>query len=183
MTDMDPKPESSPAATETAAPKAGLRNRGFLLAAAVSIGLVVAGAAAVASGIGSHRGGHHGLHRGGPERISFATDRALAFVDATPEQSEKIRTIVDRTVNDLAALRDEVEADRANAIALLRGPTIDRAAVEKFRADRIARIDAQSRQVTASILEVAETLTPDQRAKLADELGRLQERFRPPFAK
>ena len=51
----------------------------------------------------------------------------------------------------------------------MRAPTIDRAAVEKLRADQIAAFDAKSKKVVGAALDAAGQLTPEQRAKLVQQ--------------
>ena len=53
---------------------------------------------------------------------------------------------------------------------LLSAPTIDKAAVEKLRAERIAAIDEASKKAVAAVVEAAEVLTPEQRTKLVEEM-------------
>ena len=49
---------------------------------------------------------------------------------------------------------------------LLLVPTIDRAAIEKLRQERIAAADAASKEVTTALIEVAEILSVEQRKML-----------------
>lgn len=65
---------------------------------------------------------------------------------------------------------------RKQALELLAAPTIDRAAVEKMRLDAVAKFDAKSRTVAAGLLDIADQLTPEQRAKLAAHLDVLAQR-------
>jgi Spy/CpxP family protein refolding chaperone len=59
--------------------------------------------------------------------------------------------------------------DTHEAVAeIIAAPTIDRAAAEKLRSERIAAIDAASRKMTTALVEAAEVLTPEQRAKLVE---------------
>ena len=56
-------------------------------------------------------------------------------------------------------------------MAALRGaPTIDKAAVEALRAKRIAEVDEASKKAVAAVIEAAEVLTPEQRAKLVEDM-------------
>ena len=54
--------------------------------------------------------------------------------------------------------------------ALLTQDKVDRAEIEKFRAEQLALADAFSKRVSQAIGEAAEILTPEQRRKLADRL-------------
>ena len=49
-------------------------------------------------------------------------------------------------------------------------PTIDRAALEKLRADQIATHEAVSKQLVQAVADAADLLTPEQRRKISDML-------------
>jgi Spy/CpxP family protein refolding chaperone len=125
-------------------------------------------------GFGPHHMGRFG-HRfgGGPPDPAFIQDRAdrmvrhLAVeVDATPEQLEKLRAIVKAALNDLLPLRERTMTAHQQARTLMLQPTVDRAAIEKLRAERIADADAASKRLVQAIGDAAEVLTPEQRTKL-----------------
>jgi protein CpxP len=97
--------------------------------------------------------------------------RHLAIeIDATTEQQDKLRGIVRGAVKDLLPVRDKVLAARTTARELLTQQTIDRAAIEKLRADQIAIHDAASKRLVQAVADAAEVLTPDQRRKLSTML-------------
>jgi Spy/CpxP family protein refolding chaperone len=50
---------------------------------------------------------------------------------------------------------------------LLSAPTIDRAALEQLRSDRMADFDQASKVLVQTLADAADVLRPDQRAKLA----------------
>jgi Spy/CpxP family protein refolding chaperone len=91
-------------------------------------------------------------------------------IDATTEQQDKLRTIVHAAVKDLLPVREKVLAARASARDLLTQQTIDRAAIEKLRADQIAIHDAASRRLVQAVADAAEALTPEQRRKVSEML-------------
>jgi protein CpxP len=175
--------------------------RRLLLGGVVLGGLVTAGAvAAVAGGMKGEDGhgwgrgwGHHGWDRGGhgggpdggpgPERGLRMIGKALNFVDATPEQEKKIREIVETAFKDFGSMRQEMRGTRDEALNLFRAATVDRAAVEKLRVERLARMDDMSKKMANAAVEIAETLTPEQRVKLADEIDNMKSRWRGPFEK
>jgi Spy/CpxP family protein refolding chaperone len=98
--------------------------------------------------------------------------RHLAIeVDATAEQEAKLRSIAKAAVKDLVPMRERALAARQRARTLLTQPTVDRTAIEAFRAEQIALADAASRRIAQALADAAETLTPDQRRKLDDRLG------------
>lgn len=149
---------------------------GLAAAAVAGIGL----AAATGGEFGPGRFGH-GPGWGGPGwgghamhasmRHGFAErglERMLDGLDATPEQADKIRAIVEAAHDDLEPAMDGMRDTREKVAALLGAPTIDRAAAEALRAERVAAVDQASRRLTTAILDAAEVLTPEQRAKLVE---------------
>ncbi len=97
--------------------------------------------------------------------------RHLAIeIDATTEQQDKLRDIVRGAVKDLLPVRDKVLAARIAAREFLTQQTIDRAAIEKWRADQIAIHDAASKRLVQAVADAAEVLSPDQRRKLSTML-------------
>jgi protein CpxP len=91
-------------------------------------------------------------------------------IEATNEQQDKLKAIVHETVKDVLPARDKMLAARATARELLTQPTIDRAALEKLRADQIATHEAVSKQLVQAVADAADALTPDQRRKIIDML-------------
>ena len=91
-------------------------------------------------------------------------------IDATNEQQDKLKAIVHATVKDVLPVRDKVLAARATARELLSQPTIDRAAIEKLRAEQIATHEAVSKQLVQAVADAADALTPEQRRKIIDML-------------
>ena len=143
---------------------------------AIAAGLVAGGFALGAVSLASAQGMAYGDHwQGGPwhgARIGFfqhVVRGALENVGATTAQEDKIHDIVAATFTDLDQGADGRAALRKQVLDLLRAPTIDRAAVEKLRADQIAAIDAKSKRVVQAVLDVSAQLTPDQRTKLVRE--------------
>jgi Spy/CpxP family protein refolding chaperone len=126
-------------------------------------------------GFGSSLAGdwHSGLFDGILETVVQAhADRAVRHlaieIDATAEQQDKLRAIVRDAVKDLLPVREKMMAARGAARELLTQQTVDRAAIEKFRADMIATHDAVSKRVVQAVADAAEVLTPEQRRKISD---------------
>jgi Spy/CpxP family protein refolding chaperone len=122
---------------------------------------------------------------GGPlttEQLVDRADRAVRHVaielDATAEQQAKLEAIVKSAVTDLAPLRDKVRATHQKVRELLTASTVDRAAIEKLRAEQVATVDGLSKRVGQAAGDAAEVLTPDQRRKLGDMLPPLGEHGR-----
>jgi periplasmic protein CpxP/Spy len=116
--------------------------------------------------------GHHmqggGMQRGwmfgfGPERMF---DYALSSVGATSEQKLKIVTIAQGAMQELRPLRDRRYAASLKLAILLKADTVDRAAIEKLRAEEFAAFEAGSKRAAQALAEAAEVLTPAQRQQL-----------------
>jgi len=111
-----------------------------------------------------------------PEQMAAHADRIVRHlaieIDASADQTAKLETIVKSAVTDLAPMRDKMMAARQEARALLTGPTVDRAAIEKLRAEQVANIDALTKRITQALGDVADVLTPDQRHKIDEMLPR-----------
>lgn len=167
-----------------AQPKANWGRRiviGGLAAAAVAgVGLAAATGGEFGRGMGGQRWGMdgHGWGRGGPGMHAsmgrgfgeYRLERMLEGLDATPEQADKIRAIVDAARDDLMPALDGMRGTREKVAEMLGAPAIDRAAAETLRAERVAAMDQASRRLTTAILDAAEVLTPEQRAKLVEHL-------------
>lgn len=141
----------------------------------------LAGITTAAAGIGTLALGAlaHGRRHGGPvdpAKMEQHLDRMLRHmyveIDATDAQKQKLDPIVKQAAKDLAPLRQQVRAARHEGVKLLSADTIDRDAIERFRAQQIGATDAASKRFTQALADVAEVLTPEQRRKLAAHAGR-----------
>ncbi len=123
--------------------------------------------AAIAQGGWGHGGGWRhggpGFGMGGMGRF----ERMLDEVDATAEQEKQLWAIIDGVRGEVRPTMREFRDAREQLAEILASPTIDRAAVEKLRAERIAAVDAASQKVSTALVSAAEVFTPEQRAKLA----------------
>lgn len=167
-------------APDVTQPKRGLRFRrtAWIVALVVAAGLA---GAAVTSAF-SHGPGFGPVHwHGGMMGRSFdpakAEDRADRMVrhvaidlEATDAQQDKLRAVVKAAVKDIVPMREKMQSARLKARELLTQPTIDRAEIERFRAEQLALADTFSKRVSQAIGDAAEILTPDQRRKLSDHL-------------
>ncbi len=80
----------------------------------------------------------------------------------------RIAAIVKAAVADLRPLREKWQAERAQAVAALTAPNIDRAAVERVRAEQMEIAETASRRIALALADASETLNPDQRRKVAN---------------
>ncbi len=145
----------------------------------------IAGLAAGLAGLAACGHGHHehGRGHGGPfgmhgsadpetagKRIDKAVDWVLSDVQASAEQKQKVSAIARQALADLAPLRDKHRAARQNALNLVTAPTVDRAAMESLRAEQLQLAEQASRRFTQALADVAEVLTPEQRARLKERV-------------
>jgi periplasmic protein CpxP/Spy len=100
-------------------------------------------------------------------------------IDATPEQQEKLRAIVTGAIMDLTPVREKMMAAHATVRDLLTQQTVDRMAIEKFRADLIETHDVVSKLLVQAVAGAAEVLTPEQRRRIGDMLPAPGDHFGP----
>jgi protein CpxP len=121
---------------------------------------------------------HDGGFMGGPltpaqidDRIDRMTKHMAIELDASTDQQAKIASIAKAAVNDLRPLHEKAHAARSQAVALLTAPTIDRSAIERLRAEQIGLAETASKRIAQAVADASETLSPDQRRKVADWLA------------
>ena len=85
------------------------------------------------------------------EQLVDRADRVVRHVaielDASAEQQAKLEAIVKSAVTDLAPLRDKVRTTHQKVRELLTATTVDRAAIEKLRAEQVATMDVVQQAV------------------------------------
>jgi len=195
MTDQSHNPDNfGPDSTSPNAPPRRRIRGGILIAGALA--LAVATGAVVSSAIGGGFGGGFGpggfgppgwhggmMGRMDPATIEDRADRAIRHlaveIDATNDQQEKLRAIVKSAVKDLLPMRDQAAGVRQRARDLLTAPTIDRTAIEAFRAEQVTKVDAFSKRVTQALTDAAEVLTPAQRTQVRERLESHRGGWRP----
>ena len=161
-------------------PTAGGKNWGRRIAIG-GLAIVLLGGAGIAAAMSSDFGGRmmggfsgHGMghmmhaRMGGMGFGERRLDNMLEEIDATPEQSTKLKAIVEAARTDVMPLAEGFGETQEEIANLLGAATIDRAAAEKLRSERIAAIDTASRRVTTALLDAAEVLTPEQRTELVE---------------
>jgi periplasmic protein CpxP/Spy len=157
---------SAPSASGVA-PTRRLWPHALLLSGAVAAGMALGAAGLAGAAV---MGDHMGWHHRGPNlgRIQNFVRMALDSVAATSDQEAKVHDIVASAFTDLAPKPEDRAAFAKQAVDLLSGPTIDKAAVERLRGDYVSRQDARSKRFVDALMQAADVLTPDQRTKLAD---------------
>jgi Spy/CpxP family protein refolding chaperone len=190
VTDFPPSPP--PAAPPAPKPR---RLRRFVFASALlvtggAIGAVVAGPVLGQGGYGppwAHHGPHHGpwahRHMGGdrmffPGPIERGVERVGWVTDASTEQKQKINAIAQKAADDIFALRAKHLEARKQVVDTLAAPTVDRAKLETLRADQMKLAETATKRVTDAAADIADVLTPAQRADLGQRVERWQRWFR-----
>jgi Spy/CpxP family protein refolding chaperone len=176
--------------TDQLTPQRQVRHRGRAVAVILGVALAggLVGAFATTSfsqGFGPGFGPPWHMTVRGPmgamtiEQLVDRADRAVRHVaielDATPEQQQKLEAIVKSAVTDLAPMRDKVRTTHQKVRELLTAPSVDRAGIEKLRAEQVATMDTLSKRIAQAVGDAADALTADQRRKLGDMLPPLGE--------
>jgi Spy/CpxP family protein refolding chaperone len=102
------------------------------------------------------------------DRIDRMTKHMAIELDATADQQAKVATIFKAAVADLRPLHEKAHAARAQAVALLTAPTIDRSAIERLRAEQIGLAETASKRIAQALADAADVLSPEQRRNVAD---------------
>jgi Spy/CpxP family protein refolding chaperone len=119
---------------------------------------------------------HHGGRRCGEQRRAgfgfgrgrFVLNRVLDRLDTTPGQEKVIREAVDALLDELHDARREFRGTRAEVARAIRGPSLDRAAIDGVFARHDQLIDGARRSALAAFAKIHETLDDRQRKILAD---------------
>ena len=107
-------------------------------------------------------------------RIEFATGWLLSRIEASDAQRQQVKAIVQATLQDLVAVREQHLQNRQALLQTLAQPTIDRAALGDIRHTGLQLADTASDRIVTALADVAEVLRPEQRAKLAEFMSRWQ---------
>lgn len=156
-------------------------------AAIATLVALAAGAGAVAWADGRAGGwGGHGM--GGPAMMgggygmmgdgSRMSDRMLAGLNATDAQRAQIRQIMQAAAADMKTQFEAGRALREQGLAIFSAPVVDAAAAESLRQQMVAHYDQMSQKMTQTMVAVANVLTPEQRAKLAERMKARSEQMR-----
>jgi periplasmic protein CpxP/Spy len=143
---------------------------------------------------GMHRGGMRGggmhdgmgmgpgmMFHGSPERIGRMVDFMLDGLHASDAQRTQIKQIAVQAAGDLKTQATSGKAARQRSLQLFTAPTIDAAAIEQARQQMLQQHDQMSRRVTQALIDVANVLTPEQRAtmgaRIRDRQARIEDRM------
>ena len=125
--------------------------------------------------------GYPGFHRRGiidpeiaAEHADFVTEWLLKRANATDDQRQKIKSIVQNTVKDLFPLREQHEQNREAMLKALLQPAINRDVLKQCRQSELQLIDSVSTRLVDSVADVADVLTLEQRSQLAEYVSRMR---------
>ena len=178
-----------PAHAQTQSPRTARNVKRVVLATIVAVAAgvgIAAWADGRTGGCGPGRGGPDmmwggGPGRGGPDMMWGGPrmgERMLDGLDATEAQRTQIRQIMQAGATDMRAQFDASRALRDKQMAVLSAPTIDAAAAESIRQQMLVEHDAMSKRMMQTMIAVANVLTPEQRAKLAERMKQRAEHRR-----
>jgi Spy/CpxP family protein refolding chaperone len=100
------------------------------------------------------------------EHAGMAVEWALRGVNATGEQKQQARRVTDRLIDQLGPVVAKHREHHEAMVSELAKPQIDREALERLRREEMALADEASKLAVASIADLGEVLTAEQRAEL-----------------
>jgi Spy/CpxP family protein refolding chaperone len=119
------------------------------------------------------RGHHGGMDAEAMrERMEFGVDRILSKLKATDAQKTQVKAIMETSLNEMLALREQHTLNRDAIVASLTGNVVDRDKLEAARKAEVALAERASLLMSRTAADVAEVLTPDQRRTFLDMMRR-----------
>ena len=100
------------------------------------------------------------------KKITRAVKHVSIEIDATDEQETKITALLTAVAKDMKPLHGQFRAAGKETHDLLLADSIDRAALEKLRVERLAEADRVCKELVTAIADVAEILSAEQRKVL-----------------
>lgn len=108
-------------------------------------------------------------------------EKLLSRIDASASQKEQIARIQAQVRPELDKLHAEGQALREQAAQLWTAPTLDERAIEQSSQKMAMHHEQVSQRMTRFMLDVAKVLTPEQRAKVAEQMQSRREHMRHRF--
>src|SRR5262245_20312059 len=174
MSDMSPTPQSPIPVPDP--PRRRFSRRAAIVTLVAGIATGIGFKSLADAGFG---GWHHSGPPGGPldpARLDDHVERMLRHlyveIDATDAQKQQLAPIVKDAAADLLPLHAKIHDTRRQAVELLSQATVDRAALETLRDEKIKLIEQASRRLTQALADVADVLTPEQRMQLTEHFSR-----------
>ena len=97
------------------------------------------------------------------QHIQKRVDRALTGTDVSDAQKAKVAEILKTAFTDMKPLFEKSMQNRKAMQDAMQAPTIDRAQIEKIRADQIQLQDARSKRFTQALTDAGDVLSAQQR--------------------
>ena len=118
-----------------------------------------------------------GIHED-PERakrhLGMAAEWIFDRVDATDSQKEDAKSVLSSAVDLMVPLASQHRENREAIISILSRDPIDRSALEELRQSELRLADSASLGLMDSLADLAQTLSPSQRAELVEMAQRFQ---------
>lgn len=154
---------------------------------ALVAGLGMTGVALAHGGPGGegHGPGHrHGARAHDPAKMQAFMEQRLrksfAEVGANETQANQAVEIMRAARNDLQGLREQARGARQASMKILAAPTVDRAQLEVLRLQQVEVHNQVTKRMNQAFADVADILTPEQRAKFAERFQRRMGEWRGP---
>jgi Spy/CpxP family protein refolding chaperone len=151
---------------------------GFLMGALLAGSAVVYSQVGRGTQLGFSGPGWFGRHNGtgtietAMERAEFATDWMLTRIQATDEQRQRVKAIVDNAIRDLYPAKEQHQQNRQALVQALLQTPVDRGALETARQSELQLAETVSSRLVGVLADVSEILTPEQRAQPAERVSR-----------
>ena len=142
----------------------------------ISVFVVAAGFAASAHAQDRHGPGGAGMMMFGapPEHVGRAVDHMLDGLNATEAQRGQIKQIAVTAANEMKSQREAGRGLREKGMQLFAAPTVDANAAEGVRQQLSVIHEQASKRMLQAMLDIANVLTPEQRAKIGERLKERQ---------
>jgi len=103
------------------------------------------------------------------KKVMKRASRKLSKFDVEEEQEAKINDILKKSINTNLPLVEKLHGQYPKFVELLTANSVDSYAVEQHRSEQFNVIEQISRNISSSLVEVAQTLTPEQRSEILEE--------------
>lgn len=119
-----------------------------------------------------HRGHHQASDEEIAERLEDGAEDVMDMVDATEEQTKKVKGIVVAAAADMKAFREEHKTLKNEFQQALSAPDIDRDQLEGLRVNVLDLVDRASARALEAVVDIALVLDVSQRQKLVSKWKR-----------
>jgi Spy/CpxP family protein refolding chaperone len=148
----------------------------YIVGALAAVGVLAITAVAV-PGIAYAFGGPHFGHGkvmtedDAKDYAEFFVKRFSKKIDADKKQQAALQKAIDKRIPELVKLHAEKRAIHKQLIAAVTAEKIDRTTLDTARKNGLDLADRASTLVMDTVMEVADILTPEQRAELAERMN------------